>query len=141
MRCYYQFSLVLGSQIHQNRVLEASGICLERLGSVLERLGRVLGHLAASWSRLGAVLERPGAVLESSWSRLEASGGCLPRSEPFRPANSAPRRAAREGVEGREGQSTTGRASLQPDGPVYNRLESTTVSLQPDGPVYNRFAQ
>ena len=97
MRFYYQFSFVLGSQIHQHRVLEASWGCLE---GVLERLGASWSVLGASWGvleRLGAVLERPGAVLESSWSRLEASGGCLRRSDWLRPANNPPFRAAREG--------------------------------------------
>ncbi len=68
MRFYYQFSFVLGSQIHQHRVLEASWGCLE---GVLERLGRVLGRLGASWSRLGAsyavlgtILGRLGTILD-----------------------------------------------------------------------------
>ena len=101
MRFYYQFSFVSGSQIHQNRVLEASR----------EVLKVCWGCLGTSWERLGTsrnVLERLGAVLErlgTSWSRLrsvlDASWGCLRRSEPFRPANNAPSRAGREGGRGR----------------------------------------
>ena len=77
MRFYYQFSFVLGSQIHQHRVLEASWGCLEGVLGVFggaswndfganllrfwlrrstEILGAscsVLGCLGASWGRLG----------------------------------------------------------------------------------------
>ena len=82
MRFYYQFSFVSGSQIHQNRVLEASR----------EVLKVCWGCLGTSWGRLGtswSVLEPSWSVLEPSWSRLgavlkrmEAVCGALVRSEP-----------------------------------------------------------
>ena len=65
MRFYYQFSFVLGSQIHQHRVLEASWGCLE---GVLGVFGASRGCLGTSWARLGV----SWSVLEPSWSRLGA---------------------------------------------------------------------
>ena len=89
MRFYYQFSFVVGSQIHQHRVLEASWGCLE---GVLGVSWSVSGCLGTSWARLGAswsVLEPSWSVLEPSWSRLgavlkrlEAVCGALIGSEP-----------------------------------------------------------
>ena len=89
MRFYYQFSFVLGSQIHQHRVLEASWGCLE---GVLGVFGASRGCLGTSWARLGAswsVLEPSWSVLEPSWSRLgavlkrlEAVCGALSGSDP-----------------------------------------------------------
>ena len=88
MRFYYQFSFVLGSQIHQHRVLEASWGCLE---GVLGVFGASRGCLGTSWARLGvswSVLEPSWSVLEPSWSRLgavlkrlEAVCGALIRSD------------------------------------------------------------
>ena len=89
MRFYYQFSFVLGSQIHQHRVLEASWGCLE---GVLGVFGASRGCLGTSWARLGvswSVLEPSWSVLEPSWSRLgavlerlEAVCGALSDSDP-----------------------------------------------------------